>query len=135
MLPLSANPDFQQNGNLNLPNPYYDINGEITKKSQVYGVEALDQAIEMVLCTEPGERIFNLGFSSPLYSMLFENYTEIDDIMQQIFDQIEFWVPITIIRNEAEIEKQEWEHLISFKIPYVSNNGMYKHVFNRVIGR
>ena len=28
MLPLSANPDFKNLGELRTPNPYYDINGD-----------------------------------------------------------------------------------------------------------
>ena len=87
MLPLSANPDFQNLGEQRIPNPYYDINGDkLSEHVEIYGSEALDQAIEMVLCTEPRERIFNLGFSSPLYKVLFENHTQIDGLITTIFD-------------------------------------------------
>ena len=74
MLPLSANPDFKDVENSKIVNAYYDINGEnMGTKIDVYGSDALDQAIEMVLCTEPFERLFNVSLSSPLYQILFQN--------------------------------------------------------------
>ena len=136
MLPLSANPDFQNLGEQRIPNPYYDINGDkLSEHIEIYGSEALDQAIEMVLCTEPRERIFNLGFSSPLYKVLFENHTQIDGLITTIFDEIEYWVPVTIVRDEAKVETIPNEHSVSFQIPYVSNDGKIAHIFSRVISK
>ena len=136
MLPLSANPDFQNLGEQRIPNPYYDINGDkLSEHVEIYGSEALDQAIEMVLCTEPRERIFNLGFSSPLYKVLFENHTQIDGLITTIFDEIEYWVPVTIVRDEAKVETIPSEHSVSFQIPYVSNDGKIAHIFSRVISK
>lgn len=136
MLPLSANPDFSNITNTKVVNPYYDINGEkIDTQIDVYGTDALDQAIEMVLCTEPYERLFNLSLSSPLYQVLFQNSTDIDTILSSIFDQIEFWVPVVIDRDNAEVENLVEEHALRFKIPYVSSNGRFAHTFNRIIGK
>lgn len=136
MLPLSANPDFQNLGEQRIPNPYYDINGDkLSEHIEIYGSEALDQAIEMVLCTEPRERIFNLGFSSPLYKVLFENHTQIDGLITTIFDEIEYWVPVTIVRDEAKVETIPSEHSVAFQIPYVSNDGKIAHIFSRVISK
>lgn len=136
MLPLSANPDFNDIKNTKIVNPYYDINSEkMDSKIDVYGTDALDQAIEMVLCTEPYERLFNLTLSSPLYQILFQNATNIDGIVSTIFDQIEYWVPVVIDRPNAEVEFITEEHTLKFKIPYVSSNGRFAHVFNRIIGR
>ena len=136
MLPLSANPDFNDIKNTKIVNPYYDINSEkMDSKIDVYGTDALDQAIEMVLCTEPYERLFNLTLSSPLYQILFQNATNIDGIVSTIFDQIEYWVPVVIDRQNAEVEFITEEHTLKCKIPYVSSNGRFAHVFNRIIGR
>jgi hypothetical protein len=136
MLSLSANPDFKDIDTAKIVNAYYDINGEnIGTKIDVYGSDALDQAIEMVLCTEPYERLFNVSLSSPLYQILFQNIGDVDSIMSTVFDQIEFWVPIVIDRANAEIEAIDSEHTLRFKIPYVSNNGRIIHTFNRIIGK
>ena len=136
MLPLSANPDFQNLGEQKIPNPYYDINGDaISEHVEIYGWEALDQAIEMVLCTEPRERIFNLALSSPLYRILFENHTQIDGLISSVFDMIEFWVPVTIDRDNADVQTIPSEHSVSFRIPYISNDGKIAHIFSRVISK
>ena len=136
MLPLSANPDFKNLGELRTPNPYYDLNGDkLSEHVEIYGSDALDQAIEAVLCTEPYERIFNLSFSSLLYKVLFENHTQIDGLINMVFDQIEFWVPVSIYRSEAEVKTIPNEHSVSFKIPYVSLDGKIVHIFNRIISK
>lgn len=136
MLPLSANPDFKDVENSKIVNAYYDINGEnMGTKIDVYGSDALDQAIEMVLCTEPFERLFNVSLSSPLYQILFQNSADIDSIMSTIFDQIEYWVPVVVDRANAEVENLVSEHALRFKIPYISNNGRIVHTFNRIIGK
>ena len=136
MLPLSANPDFKDLGELKSPNPYYDLNGDkLSEHIEIYGADALDQMIEAVLCTEPYERIFNLSFSSPLYRVLFENHTQIDSLINMVFDQIEYWVPVSIYRDNAEIRTIPNEHAVHFKIPYVSNDGKITHIFNRIISK
>ena len=40
-----------------------------------------------------------------------------------VFDQIEYWVPVSIYRDNAEIQTIPNEHSVHFKIPYVSNDG------------
>jgi hypothetical protein len=136
MLPLSANPDFKNIGESKSPNPYYDINGDLmSDKVEVYGHEALDQAIETVLCTEPYERIFNPGLCSPFYKLLFENHTQVDGIIDEVVDQIEYWVPVTVIRDKMDVKIVPNEHCVSLQIPYVSNDGKIAHVFSRVISK
>lgn len=133
MLPLSANPDFKSRQD-KIVNPFYDLNGDnIGNEVEIYGYDALDQSIEMVLCTEKYERLFNLNLCSPVQDILFENVNDVDDLVSNIFDQIEYWVPISIIRKDADIEYNPSEHTIKFKIPYISNDGQIYHVFNRLI--
>lgn len=132
MLSLSANPDFSTLSNASVVNPYYDLDG-LGEKTELWGKEALDQMIENVILTEPFERLFNLAYGSPLYLLLFENFTRMDELMPQVFDAIEYWVPIKIDRTNADIEKDEINHVLLFKIPYVSNNGMITGIFARRI--
>lgn len=132
MLSLSANPDFSTISNGTTQNPYYDLDA-YGEKPDLWGKDALDQMIENILLTEPFERIFNLGYASPLYFVLFENFSKLDELTTSIFDTIEFWVPIKIIREEADIEADEFNHSISFKIPYVSNDGLITGIFTRRI--
>lgn len=134
MLSLSANPDFSTLSNASVVNPYYDLDS-LGEKTELWGKDALDQMIENVILTEPFERLFNLAYGSPLYLLLFENFARMDELMPQVFDAIEYWVPIKIDRTNADIEKDEINHVLLFKIPYVSNNGMITGIFARRIKR
>ena len=89
--------------------------------------------IENVLLTEPFERLFNLAYGSPLYLLLFENFSQADELMPRVFDTIEYWVPIKIDRGNADIVKDEFNHVITFKIPYISNDGLIQGIFARRI--
>lgn len=134
MLPLSANPDFSTLENTSFDNPYYDwdATGEAT---ELWGKDAVDQMIENVLLTEPFERLFNLNYGSPLYLLLFENFSSIDTIMPKVFDTIEYWVPIKIDRSNTQVTPDEDNHAISFQIPYITNDGLIAGMFARRIRR
>lgn len=138
MLPLSANSDFQNHGELYKPTNYIDINGDdLYHTSVVYGTDAIDQAIEAVIVTEPWERLFNIDFWSPFYRLLFNQEQEAEQIIQDTFDMIEKWVGISIIRTEADIKVNGEEHSVALTIPYiyVDNGSPFKHIFSRVISK
>lgn len=134
MFKHNENKDFIKSDNLSIDNPYYDLSFDDFKKvHEVYGAEAIDNAIENVLCTEPGERVFNISFFSPVYAILFENFGDIQEQVNNIFNAIEYWVPIKINRELAEISADKDNHAVSFKIPYISLDGMISSVFARRI--
>lgn len=132
MLSLSANADFKRISDFTITNEYYDWDAYGISK-EVWGKNAVDQMIENILLTEPMERLFNLDYGSPLYTLLFENFSEVDRLMPYVFAIIEKWVPIKIDRKNAEIEKDEDNHALSFRIDYTTNNGLIKGTFARRI--
>lgn len=134
MLDLDKNSDYMWLHNGTMDSEYYDLNADL-EKGELWNKDALDQMIEMVIVTEPFERLFNLSFGSPLYKVLFDNFSQLDTIVQVIFDTIEFWVPIKIDRVNAEVETDQDNHALTFKIPYVSSNGVISGVFARRILR
>lgn len=131
MLELSANSDFNDI-TLKIESKYYDLDGSF-EKTEIYGAEALDQGIESVLCTEPFERLFNLEFSSPMYRLLFENFSNLQSILDIVHEKIEQFVPIKIYRNDTVVEKDEFNHSLSIKFHYVSNDGTINTHFSRVL--
>lgn len=132
MLPLSATSDNTLRQNFTITNEYYDWDSTF-KDPELWGSDALNQSIEIVLTTEPGERLFNVNFGSPLYSILFENTPYVPSMMEGVFDVIEYWVPIKIDRQNTDIQIDPDNNSISFKIPYVSNNGTITGYFSRRI--
>lgn len=134
MLDLDKNSDYiwLHNGKIN--SEYYDLAADL-ENVELWNKDALDQMIEMVIVTEPFERLFNLAFGSPLYQILFDNFSNLDTIISTVFDTIEYWVPVTIDRSNAEIEADPDNNTLLFKIPYVSTNGLIKGIFARRISR
>lgn len=133
MLPLSANSNF---GTVTKPiseyNSYIDLNGRACNQD-LYGNAAINQAIENVICTMPGECLFNIALYSPLYEILFNNYTE--GLEEQIFAKIELFVPVQVNRSNAQFEFDPSTHVLYVSIPWISNDGVLAGVFKRHIGR
>ena len=132
MLELNKNPDYTWLDTGKIDSEYYDLNADL-RDVEVWNKSALDQMIEMVIVTEPHERLFNLSFGSPLYQVLFDNFNQLDSIINVVFDTIEYWGPVTIDRVNADVETDEDNHALLFKIPYVSNIGMVSGIFARKI--
>ena len=134
MLDLNKNSDYTWLNTGRIDSEYYDLNADL-EKGELWNKDALDQMIEMVIVTEPFERLFNLSFGSPLYHVLFNNFSQLDTIMDAVFDTIEFWVPIRIDRGNAQVEADQDNNALLFQIPYVSNNGVVRGTFARRISR
>lgn len=133
MLPLNANPDFKDQG-ATQENPFRDINGDGMKHEiEIFGPDALDQAIEAVIVTEPYERLFNIQFWSPFYKLLFQNENSVDEIMTEVYDRIEQYVGVSVLRSECDVKVDSHMHSVSFKLPYLYNHGLQKHTFARHI--
>jgi phage baseplate assembly protein W len=134
MLALSANSDYLSNDNFSLTNEYYDWDA-MFHDNEIWGMDSLNQSIEMVLTTEPQERLFNPTFGTPLFNLLFENSSNIDNIMPYVYDTIEVWVPVKIDRANTKVSVDPNAQCVSFQIPYVSNNGVIAGIFGRRIYR
>lgn len=133
MLPLSANSNFSTiERPSTIANPFADLNGRSCNED-VYGIDAINQAIENVITTMPGECLFNAPLYSPLYEILFDNYT--DGLEEQIFNKIELFVPVRINRQLAEFTYKASDHTLQISIPWTSLNGNFSSVFRRHIGR
>lgn len=134
MLPLSANPDFKNLDNASFDNPYFDLAlDDMDNINVIYGPDAINQAIENVLTTEPFERLFNLDFFSPLYFLFFEQSDKAEDYVSKCLDKIEMWIPIIIDRSNVNVTLSEDQHEVSFRIPWATTDGLYAGIFNRII--
>lgn len=133
MLPISANSNFgtvtQQK---TVFNTYTDLNGRACNED-LYGTAAINQAIENVICTMPGECLFNVALCSPLYEILFNNYTA--GLEEQIFTKIELFVNVTIDRNSAQFDFDPASHVLYVSFPWTTNDGKIVGIFKRHIGR
>lgn len=126
------NSDFLHVGDSIRTNSYYDIDINF-EKTEVFGTDALDQAIENLIFTEYGERHFNCNFGSPLHDILFEKNTDADIIKERVYKAIESIIPISIQRNTADIGTSEDDpHIFYMTLDYNTNDGLVVgHHFNR----
>lgn len=135
MFDLSKNPDFKTN-NTKVLSQFADISSECNSIIEIYSFEAIDQWIEHILCTIPGERLFNLNLGSPLYKILFDNSNSdnLSQVFNQIIQVIEKWIPdITIDNDSSRYNFDETKHTLTIEIVYYSKKLASSHKFSRRI--
>lgn len=133
MLPLNKNPDYNNIETYKAQSKYYDFDPAFTKK-ELWDVNALDTAIENFLMTEPGERLFNLEFGTPIILAIFENVDLARELIISAMDKLESYVPIKVNKSNMNIQEDPANHSITIMIPYDSNDGMIRnHIFGRRI--
>lgn len=126
------NPDFKHVGDSVRTNSYYDIDFNFNQ-IEIYGTNAIDQALENVLMTEYGERLFNPNFGSPLQKLFFENNTNVGELREDVYTALESLLPIHIDRTEAKIGRLDNNpHILSISLDYSTTDGLvYGHHFER----
>ena len=67
-----------------------DFNFKIAKKKEAYDYDDIKQSITNIILTIMGERLFNVGFGSNLYGMLFNNSISLTEnaILRHIIDRV-----------------------------------------------
>lgn len=135
MFDLSANSDFKDTST-KIASPFLDFAIDCNTSIEIYGFDVIDQWIEHILCTIPGERLFNLDLGSPLYKILFENCTtsEAETIFNQVVLVIENWISdITIDTSSSNYNFDELNHTFTMNFIYYSKKLAANHQFSRRI--
>ena len=111
----------------------YDISKDIVNEGEIWDTEVINQSIEMIIGTSYGERVFNIGFGSPLTLALFENMTTENStkLIRDIIDALETWENrITVTNSKVKLEiSDNNSYLLS--IPYTINKNNIKSVFQK----
>ena len=105
----------------------YDLSKKVLTRGEAHNEEAINISIENILSTSYGERIFNLGFGSPLASVMFENLNPASGnlLISKIIESIERWEDrIRIQRNIVTIQVIVDQNMLVLSIPYsiIQNN-------------
>lgn len=132
MLDITASPDFKRVGDT-VDAGYYDITLYNEPDSyECKGTHAMDQALENFLLTAPGERLFNLGFGSPLYLILFSKNIDREAIREKVFIQMEEFLKIRIDRTTADLGQTDDPHVLTIHFKYSTTDGVItNHEFTR----
>lgn len=118
---------------LNIRDRYaYDMD---SSKGEVWDIDCINKSIENILTTSYGERIFNLGFGSPLNFSLFEGMTNIqgEKLINDVIDALKRWEDrITIIENDVRLYSNS-DNSFSLSIPYRINKNNITSTFKKKI--
>jgi phage baseplate assembly protein W len=114
----------------------YDISRNVVSKGEIYDVAVINQSIENILTTIPGERIFNLSFGSSLMLRVFEIASKKngEELLNDVVKTIQFWDNrIKIIESEMRLVIDEDNNSALIEIPYRIKTSGLKGVFQKKI--
>jgi len=112
----------------------YDLSKDLVHTGEVWDVAVINQSIETILTTSYGERVFNLGFGSPLQFHLFEgmNKNQGEKLVNEIIEAIKRWENrITI--SESDVRLIAEDNSYTLKIPYTININNIRSTFQKKI--
>lgn len=114
----------------------YDISTSL-RRGEELNRNAIRQSISNILGVIPGERLFNLGFGTTLWSHIFNyNLTEVyrQKITDTLIRDILRWEDrITINRNEIDIKLDYDKKSVELFIPFRIKNSSMNDVWHNII--
>tara|TARA_Y100000310_G_C20704363_1_gene833716 strand:+ start:1745 stop:2134 length:390 start_codon:yes stop_codon:yes gene_type:complete len=115
----------------------YDLDKELTR-GEITDVDVINQSIEAILSTLPGERLFNPQFGSNFQLRIFDTMDE--DFLETLIDDtvgaLQRWESrITIIEEDFRINIFTDSNSVDIFIPYIINERRLKAAFERKISQ
>lgn len=110
-----------------------DIN---LKKGEIKNVDVINQSIEIILSTLPGERLFNPLFGSNFKLKIFETIDEnfLERLIDDTVNAIKRWeTRINIIERDVLLTVEPDDNSVLIYIPYIINERQLKSAFYRKI--
>ena len=113
-----------------------DLSMDLFKTGQAYDEEVINQSIERILMTSPGERLFNLNFGSNLVERLFDNMNA--NFLNRVLDDIVGAITkledrITIDSSSIQLLMDPDNNAATIVIPYYINITGESAVFKKKI--
>lgn len=114
----------------------FDLEIQLRKSGEIKNVDVINQSIELILMTLPGERLFNPSFGSNFQLRLFDNMTE--EFLERLLDDtvvaISRWEDrIIIIEPEVRLNINPDGNSAFLFIPYIIKERQLKAAFQRKI--
>ena len=124
------------NRQLNSSNWANDLDNNMITNGENVDIDTINQSLENIITTSPGERLFNLFFGCYLSSNLFENITPsfAEDILNEITAAIKKWeTRVTLIESNMRLIRNIDDNSIIIVIPYKINNTNITSVFKKKV--
>jgi phage baseplate assembly protein W len=113
-----------------------DFDKNMLNYGEIKDIDVINQSIELIVGTNPGERIFNISFGSGLQQYLFENISESvgEAILDLVIESIKRWEDrILIQESDCRLLVEADNNEITLTIPYIIKKLNIKSVFQKKI--
>jgi len=114
----------------------YDIDKNPIDQGEIWDVDCINQSIELILGTLPGERIFNPSFGFGLQYRIFNLFSpdQAESILDEISSALKKWEDrITIIERQMRVIANVDNNSIILIIPYIIKRNQIKSIFKKKI--
>lgn len=114
----------------------YDIDKNPIDVGEVWDVDVINQSIEMILGTLPGERLFNPSFGYGLQYRIFNLFSqeEAENILDEIAEVLRIWEDrITVLESEMRVVADVDRNFVVLIIPYIIRRTNVSSVFKKKI--
>lgn len=114
----------------------FDLEIQLRKSGEIKNIDVINQSIELILMTLPGERLFNPTFGSNFQLRLFDNMDKhfLNRLLDDVVNAIRQWEDrITIIESEVRLRINPNGNSAFIMIPYIIKERQLKAAFQRKI--
>jgi len=114
----------------------FDLEIQLKKSGEIKNADVINQSIELILMTLPGERLFNPSFGSNFKLRLFDNMTVefLERLLDDTVNAIKRWEDrITIIEPDVKLIINPDGNSAFIFIPYIIKERQLKADFQRKI--
>ena len=114
----------------------YDIDKNPIDHGEIKDVDVINQSIEMILATIPGERVFNPSFGFGLQQRIFNimSIDQAESILDEIVEVLKRWEDrITVVADQMRFIANTDSGTAIIIIPYIVNLNKVRSVFKKKI--
>jgi len=114
----------------------YDIDKNPIDVGEIWDVDVINQSIELILGTLPGERLFNPSFGYGLQYRIFNLFSqeEAESILDEIAEVLRIWEDrITVLESEMRVIADVDRNFVILIIPYIIRRTNIQSTFKKKI--
>lgn len=114
----------------------YDIDKNPVNVGEIWDKDVINQSIELILGTIPGERLFNPSFGYGLQTKIFDLFSpdEAENMLDEIAAVIKRWEDrIVLLESDMRVIADVDQHYVILVIPYIIRRNGIKSVFKKKI--
>ena len=112
----------------------YDIDKNPIDQGEIWDVDCINQSIELIIGTYPGERLFEPQFGLGLQYRIFNiaSPEEAEALLEVVANALKVWEDrITVLESDMRVIANVDQHSVILIIPYQVKRNKIKSVFKK----